>query len=146
MRGRRFAGVGIVALLALPSVASACSCAPQSPANSLRDADGALVGRLVKVIPHGALHAVYRYRVHRVYKGGEAVHAGRMLDVHSARRSAACALPRRPGRAYGLFLRRAHGRWYGGICGVVSPRRLHRAARSSGTASRRAAGSPVLCG
>jgi hypothetical protein len=127
-------------------MASACSCAPQSPAASLREADAAVVGRLVKVMPHGALHAVYRYEVRHVYKGRGAIDAGRMLDVHSARRSAACALPRQVDHTYGLFLRRAHGRWYGGICGVVSPQRLRQAADGAATGSARAPVALVLCG
>ena len=120
----------------------ACSCAPQAPVESLRGSDAAIVGRLVKVIPHGALHAVYRYRVRHVYKGAGQIDAGRVLNVRSARRSAACALPRRTGRNYGLFLTHVHGRWFGGICGVVGPRRLRHAAQNPAASS----GAPVLCG
>jgi hypothetical protein len=112
----------------------------------LREADAAVVGRLVKVVPHGELHAVYRYEVRHVYKGRDAIEVGRMLGVRSARRSAACALPRRAGRSYGLFLQRAHGRWYGGICGVVSPSRLRHAVGAAATGSARAPVAPVLCG
>jgi hypothetical protein len=113
-----------LAVLVFASSADACSCAPQAPAESLRESDGAIVGRLVRVLPHGPLQAVFRYEVRHVYKGGEAIDAGRMLDVRSSRRAAACALPRRTDRIYGLFLSRSHGRWFGGICGVVSPKRL----------------------
>lgn len=125
--------------------ASACSCAPQSPGESLREADGALVGRLVKVLPHGALQAIYRYEVRHVYKGDGLPEAGRMLDVRSARRGAACALPRRTGRSYGLFLARRQGHWFGGICGVVSPRRLHAAAANRPRTYRRASGFSPGC-
>ncbi len=111
----------------------------------MREADGAIVGRLVKVLPHGPLHAVYRYEVLRVYAGADKIEAGRMLDVHSARRSSACALPRRSGRSYGLFLSLRSGRWFGGICGVVSPERLRHAAQGSAS-SARASVQPVLCG
>jgi hypothetical protein len=139
-------GAVLVVLVALGLAASAmaCSCAPQAPAESLREADGAVVGRLVRVLPHGALHAVYRYEVKRVYKGKIA--KGHMLDVHSSRRAAACALPRRTGRSYGLFLSRRHGRWFGGSCGVISPRRLRLAAQSQTIDSARAPVQPVLCG
>jgi hypothetical protein len=135
-------GVALVALAMLVAAdgASACSCAPQAPAESLREADGAVVGRLVKVLPHGALHAVYQYEVRHVYKGGDSIEAGKMLDVHGSRRAAACALPRRTGRSYGLFLSQRHGRWFGGICGVVSPRRLRLAAANQPRAYRRASG------
>jgi hypothetical protein len=144
------AGAGLcVALTVLGAAnASACSCAPQSPAESLREADGAIVGRLVEVLPHGPLHAVYRYEVRHVYRGAAMLGSGpRMLDVHGSRRSAACALPRRTDRYYGLFLSRRHQRWFGGICGVIAPRRLRQAAlnqRAAGSA--RAPVQPVLCG
>jgi hypothetical protein len=136
----------LVGIFLLPASAQACSCAPQAPGESLREADGAVVGRLVKVLPHGALHAVYRYEVRHVYKGGDSIEAGRMLDVHGSRRAAACALPRRTGRSYGLFLFQRHGRWFGGICGVVSPARLRLAAQNQSTDSARAPVQPVLCG
>jgi hypothetical protein len=110
----------------------------------LRQADGAIVGRLVKVLPHGSLRAVYRYEVSRVYKGKIAT--GRMLSLHGSRRAAACALPRRTGRSYGLFLARRHGRWFGGICGVIEPRRLRHAAQGQVAGSARASVQPVLCG
>ena len=140
---------GAVAAAALALVfaagAVACSCAPQSPAESLREADGAVVGKLVRVIPHGDLHAVYRYEVRHVYESAGGVQAGAMLDVRSGRRSAACALPRRTGRSYGLFLSLYNGRWFGGICGVVSPQRLRHAAMAQ-AGSARAPVQPVLCG
>ncbi len=138
VRGKLAAGavVAVVLVLVFAAGAMACSCAPQAPVESLRGSDAALVGRLVKVIPHGSLRAVYRYRVGHVYKGSGEIDAGRVLNVRSARRSAACALPRRTGRNYGLFLTHAHGRWFGGICGVVSPRRLWSAATSQGGARR----------
>lgn len=119
-------GVLLIALVGAAS-ASACSCAPQSPAESLREADGAVVGRLVEVLPHGPLRAIFRYEVRHVYKGEGLPATGRMLDVNSSRRGAACGLPRRTDRNYGLFLVRQHGRWFGGICGVVAPERLRAA-------------------
>jgi hypothetical protein len=140
---RRLSGISlcaVAAVLALAASAQACSCAPQPPAESLREADGAVVGRLVKVLPHGALHAVYRYEVRHVYKGVGTIAVGDMLDVHSSRRAAACALPRRTGRSYGLFLSLRHGRWFGGICGVISPDRLRAAAQDRPRVYRRAAG------
>jgi hypothetical protein len=128
------------------SVAIACSCAPQAPGESLREADGAVVGRLVKVLPHGPLNAVFRYEVRHVYKGGDSIDAGRMLDVRGARRTAACGLPHRTGRSYGLFLSRRGGSWFGGICGVIAPQRLRAAAQNQTAASARAPVEPVLCG
>ncbi len=147
MWGKAAAGALVAAVtLVGAAAAAACSCAPQAPGESLREADGAVVGRLVKVLPHGALQAVFRYEVRHVYKGADSIEAGKMLDVRSARRGAACALPRRTGRSYGLFLSRGQGRWFGGICGVISPRRLRVAAQNERVASARAPVEPVLCG
>ncbi len=69
-----------------------------------------------------------------------------MLDVRGARRTAACGLPRRTDRDYGLFLSHRNGRWFGGICGVISPARLRLAAQSQSADSARAPVQPVLCG
>jgi hypothetical protein len=136
--------LAVLAVLVPANFASACSCAPQPPAESLQEADGAIVGRLVEVLPHGPLNAVFRYEVRHVYKGPGSINVGAMLDVHGSRRAAACALPRRTGRSYGLFLSHRHGRWFGGICGVISPQRLRAAATNRLVAQRRAfhSGSP----
>jgi hypothetical protein len=131
MRLRRLsltAALVVLGGLAFAASAPACSCAPIKPAEALRQSDGAIIGRLVKVMPRGPLRADYRYEVQRVYRGWKAIERGAMLDVRSARRAAACALPRRLGHRYGLFLNRAESRWTGGICGVVEPRKLEAAA------------------
>jgi hypothetical protein len=135
-----------LAVLVAASEAMACSCAPQAPAESLREADAAVTARLVTVLPHGPGQALYRYEVRRVYKGTEKLEAGQMLGVHSSRRSAACALPRRTGRTYGLFLITRHSRWFGSICRVVSPKRMRWGAQSQSADSARAPVQPVLCG
>jgi hypothetical protein len=136
----------VLGVLGAAPSALGCSCAPQPPAQSLREADGALTARLVAVLPHGPGQALYRYEMLRVYKGTEKLEAGQMLDVHSSRRSAACALPRRIGRAYGLFLLSRHGRWFGSICRVVSPKRMRWVAQGQSADSARASVQPVLCG
>jgi hypothetical protein len=128
-------------VLAFAGSAQACSCAPMRPADHLRSADAAIVGRLVAVVPRGPFRADYRYRVKRVYRGGDEIERGETLAVGSARRAAACALPRRTGRMYGLFLARAGNGWASGICGVISPRRLRTALRRSRDRRRSAAGS-----
>jgi hypothetical protein len=135
-----------LAMLVAADSAGACSCAPQAPAESLREADAAVTARLVAVLPHGTGQALYRYEVRHAYKGAEKLEAGQMLGVHSSRRSAACALPRRVGRAYGLFLLSRHSRWFGSICRVVSPARMQRAAQGEAASSARASVQPVLCG
>jgi hypothetical protein len=124
----------------------ACSCAPQAPAESLQESDAAVVARLVEVLPQGRLHADYRYEVRQVYRGQETIEKGQMLTVRSGRRAATCALPRRLDHVYGLFLARGQGRWFGGICGVIEPRRLRHAAQSQAAGSARASVAPVLCG
>ena len=130
--------------MVLAASASACSCAPQPPAESLQQADAAIVGRLVAVTPVGRLRADYRYEVQRVYRGG-GIEPGQMLTVRSARRAPACALPRRLDRRYGLFLLRGGGHWQGGICAVIGPRRLAHAARSTAAASAVASPTPGSC-
>lgn len=143
MRVRRLPIVGaLVALVALASAgsAAACSCAPLAPGESLREADAAIVGHLVEVVPIGQLRADYRYEVQRVYRGGRTIESGQMLSVRSARRSAGCALPRRIDRNYGLFLTRAEGHWLSGICAVIEPRRLWAVAQHQPRAHRRGSG------
>jgi hypothetical protein len=132
VRGGRVAiAVVSVQLLGLagPGSALACSCAPQTPAESLRAADAAIVGRLLSVQPRGLSRARYRYRVVHVYRGAGAIKRGAVMAVLSGRSSAACALPTRTGRNYGLFLLGQRGRWASGRCGVISPRRLWAAAQ-----------------
>jgi hypothetical protein len=132
--------------MVLAGSASACSCAPQAPAESLQESDAAVVARLVKVLPQGRLRADYRYEVRGVYRGRDTIEPGQMLTVRSGRRAAACALPRRLDHVYGLFLTRRQGHWLGGICGVIEPRRLRHAAQSQAAGSARASVQPVLCG
>ncbi len=142
---------GVAALVLLCALvfagsAQACSCAPQAPAESLRESDAGIVARLVKVVPRGRLHADYRYEVRHVYRGAESIDAGQALTVRSGRTAAACALPRRLDRVYGLFLSRAHGRWFGGICGVVEPRRMRHAAQNQPRVYRRSSGTVAAPG
>ncbi len=132
MRVRHPAIAGVcVALLGMvfASSAQACSCARSTPAASMAEADAAIVGRLIRVVPRGDSFAVYRYRVKRVYRGGGTIKRGKVVSVRSTRSAAACALPSRTKQVYGLFLTREKGSWSSGICGVVSPRDLWAASR-----------------
>jgi len=117
------------------------------PKEALARADAAIVGRLLTVGARGPTRAAYRYRVVRVYRGGDAIQRGSVTTVLSGRSSAACALPTRVDRNYGLFLLGENGRWASGLCGVLSPRRLWVAARDPGRFSRRMDGkrAPALC-
>jgi Tissue inhibitor of metalloproteinase len=120
-----------VALLGLVFAGSAraCSCARSTPTASMAEADAAIVGRLVAVVPRSAMVADYRYRVKRVYRGGKMIERGKIVSVRSSRSSAACALPSRTGLVYGLFLAREKARWVSGLCGVVSPHDLWTASK-----------------
>jgi hypothetical protein len=131
VRGGRvvIAAVSVVLLaLVCAGGALACSCAPTSPAESLARADAAVTARLFAVEPHGATRVTYRYEVLHVYRGRDAIEPGSTLKVTSPAGSAACALPDQVDRNYGLFLLGQRGRWVGGLCGVISPRRLWAAA------------------
>jgi hypothetical protein len=135
VRGGRVVIVAVsVVLLGLigASGALACSCAPLAPAQSLARSDAALSGRLLAVEPDGVSRAEYRYEVLHVYRGPKAIEPGAVLKVTSPRDSAACALPSGIGRNYGLFLLGGRRGWIGGLCGVISPRRLWAAARKPG--------------
>jgi hypothetical protein len=143
--GRVLIATFSVVLLGLVGAGSAlaCSCAPTAPAESLARADAAVTARLLSVEPKGATRAVYRYEVLHVYRGRDAIAPGSTLKVMSPRGSAACALPDRVDHNYGLFLLGSGGRWAGGLCGVIAPRRLSAAARKP--EDRRAAGSFGSC-
>jgi hypothetical protein len=123
--------------------ALACSCSPSTPAESLAAADAAVTARLLSVESHGPVRAEYRYEALHVYRGRDAIEPGSTLTVLSSLDSAACALPNRVGHNYGLFLLGGGRGWVGGLCGVVSPRRLWSAARKPAT--RQATGSMVSC-
>jgi hypothetical protein len=146
VRGGRvvIAAVSVVLLvLVCAGSALACSCAPASPAESLARADAAIAARLLAVEPRGAARVTYRYEVLHVYRGRDAIAPGSTLTVTSPAGSAACALPARVDRNYGLFLLGERGRWAGGLCGVISPRRLWAAARK--TEDGHATGSVASC-
>ena len=146
MRGGRVViaafSVALVGLVGAGS-ALACSCAPTTPSESLARSDAAITARLLAVEPHGATRAVYRYEVLHVYRGRGVIAPGSTLRVMSPRGSAACALPDRVDHSYGLFLLGSAGRWVGGLCGVIAPRRLWAAA--SKPDSGEAAGAAASC-
>lgn len=103
------------------------------PREALRQADAAIVGRLVEVVERGGGQADFRYRVRRVYKGGRAIAIGKTISVRGSSQSAACGLPWRTGRRYGLLLAEHEGRWTGGLCGLIEPRMLQSAAGQRAT-------------
>jgi hypothetical protein len=95
----------------------------------MRQADAAIVGKLIEVVPRSGLRADYLYRVQHVYKPGRGIRRGRVISVRSTNQAAACGLPQHTGRRYGLLLGRGKGRWTGGLCGVLAPRKLSPAYR-----------------
>jgi hypothetical protein len=136
--------VGLGALV-FTAGAQACSCAPRGPVEALKHSDAAIVAQLVKVIPRGRLHADYRYRIRRVYRGARVLERGDVIAVRSARRASACGLPRNRERAIGLFLLRdERGHWTAGLCGTIAPRLLWRAAKRA-SKDARPAGAQVSC-
>ncbi len=116
--------VAALGALVLAGGAQACSCAPTTPAEGMRQADAAIVGKLIEVVPQSGLRADFLYRVQHVYKRGRGIRRGRVISVRSTSQAAACGLPQRTGRRYGLLLGRGEGRWTGGLCGLVSPHML----------------------
>lgn len=124
MRRPAIAAVVVLGALVFTGSAQACSCAPTAPGKAMREADAAIVGSLVKVVPRNRLQADYRYRVRRVFKRGAGIRRGRVVAVRSSRSSAACGLPKRVGRRYGLLLARGKRHWLGGLCGLMRPRQL----------------------
>jgi hypothetical protein len=124
--------VAIVVLGALlfSSGAQACSCIERTPRQALREADAAVVARLVKVQPANGYSAQYHYLVRRAYKGGKRIQAGKTVSVRSGVDGASCGFPVDEDRWYGLFLYRSGNRWTGGLCGIVAPRQLSAAASS----------------
>lgn len=151
--------VAVVSLTLGAESARARSCAPPLPLPEsavgreedpmvqeararIRSADGAFVGRLVKVRPVPRRgEADFIYRVEAVYKGRRRLRRGRLVTVRSNRDTPACGLPDSVGRRYGLLLYRRKGepRWSSGSCSLMSPRNM-RLGASAGEASAGPAG------
>ena len=131
VRARRLLIVGVaVSLLGFSTAgsASACSCVEATPREALRQADAAIVGRLVEVVPRDRYSSDYRYLVRGIYKRGEGIRRGGIVSVRSGLNGAACGLPSSEGRRYGLFLSRSDGGWIGSSCRLVGPAELVAAA------------------
>lgn len=118
----------VLGALLFSSGAQACSCIERTPRQALREADAAVVARLVKVVPANGYSAQYHYLVRRAYKRGTGIQAGETISVRSGINGASCGLPVDEDRWYGLFLNRSGNRWTGGLCGLVAPRQLSAAA------------------
>ena len=143
----RLVCLGTLAIVAgAPETAAACSCAGEPiTAETFRQSDGAVIGRLVDIHVRGpdpepgepfpaARPADFEYRVARVFRGRRRIETAEPLLVRSNTSEAACGLPASKGRRYGLFLDRSGGRWNGGLCATTSPRQMRRAAERTGFA------------
>src|SRR4029077_16268156 len=62
------AAIVVLGALVFTTGAQPCSCARWARGEAMRQADAAIVGRLVKVVPRSRFRADYHYRVQRVYK------------------------------------------------------------------------------
>jgi hypothetical protein len=129
--------VALLGVLAVPAAADACSCVSQPPAQQLRQADGAVVARLVAVRPIGgqaALQAKFVYRTGLVVKGA-GLERGRRLVLRGSTSSAACGLSTDVGGLSGLFLHRSGGRWGSSLCGQTARAVMRRLARGAEASS-----------
>ena len=137
---RTFGTVGliVVAVLAVAESAMACSCAIVPPREKLRQADGAVVARLLEVRPvedgdntqSSADPTDFVYRTGKVAQGRSRLRKGRRLVVRSARDDASCGLSGRVGELTGLFLTRDEDRWTSGSCHEIAASQMRRLMRS----------------
>lgn len=129
------------ACLANASPAAACSCAPDKKP-TLQRFDAAATMRLVDVRndnnPSGS--ADLTYRILRVYKGSGRynLREGEKLRIHSPQ-GAACGLPRKQGRRYGLRMHETRNGLSSNLCVLLTPEELRKAAKRSGNARSAAA-------
>jgi hypothetical protein len=131
MRAARWLPLALILPLALPSAASACSCAKMPEARRMQDADAAFTGTLVSrhaldPDPGGVESSgdpfVHRYRLAHRYKG----RLSRTVWVRTVRGGEACGLPTR--HRVALYLERVHGHWESGLCDVTTRRAMRRVA------------------
>ena len=122
------------------AAAQACSCLAIAPETRFEQSDGAVIGRLVEVVPRSEQVATFRYRVREVFKGGRRIEEGQLLSLRSSTSSAACGLPKREGRRFGVFLRRENRHWSATLCDVTTPQGMRAAAAAAGQASRASPG------
>jgi Tissue inhibitor of metalloproteinase len=127
MRRRRLLIAGALALagvLGSAGSAWACSCVERTPQQALRQADAAIVAKLLKVLPRDRYSADFRYRVRSVRKAGRGLARGRTVSVRASTSGAACGLPAQVNRRYGLLLAWNDGRWTSNSCNLLEPRRF----------------------
>jgi len=142
----RIVAIAVLGALALfgsvAESASACSCAAEPiTAETFRESDAALIGRLRERVAVNEYEHELRYRVRRVFRGRRVIEAGSTVRVRTSAQGSACGIETREGGRDGLFLSRGGGRWQGGLCSTTGPREMRRAAKRAGFARTRACGS-----
>lgn len=134
--------LALLGALAFAGSASACSCAQLTP-KSVKKADAAAVMQLESVdqtgggtYEEGSGKAAFTYTVGKVY-AGKRLEKGDSVTIESNTSSAACGLPKREGRRYGLLLkRRNNGDWSSSLCSATTPKELRRLAEGNRSSAR----------
>ncbi len=129
MRALLLSAVTIVAILAVPAAASACSVAAQSNGERLARADRAIFGeivsrRLVEDRPElGDSVYRYRFRVIEVYKGRMRRHT----TLEAQTQSSLCGFgPAEVGARFGVLLHGKRAAWRIGFPDLISRAELRR--------------------
>ena len=121
----------------LAEAASACSCVERPARDRYREADAAFIGvvesrRVVGRDPYGHDLLVYTYAVEEDFKR----ELGDRVEVETTSNGGTCGYDARPGDRDGVLLdersRTAEGRYAAGICDLIDPEELRRAAREEG--------------
>ena len=125
-----FLASGVTIVAGAPALA--CSCVAPVLRDSLREVDGAFVGRLAERIDEatGPLlssgrDVTYVFDVERAIVGN----IGDRVDVLAAADGASCGIEAREGARIGLLLSLEEGTWRSSLCAQVAPAELIRAAR-----------------
>lgn len=147
MQPRALAAIStVLTLMALSAAeqAMACSCAGGvSMEKRFEWSDGAIIGRLIKVEPLDKYTALHTYRVLRVYKARDRIKRWDELTMKTPRSGAACGLPSRERREYGMFLEKNAPRWSSSLCSIVSPKKMQRAGEERIGRAKTGCGSPA---
>lgn len=127
----------LIAMLATAPSALACSCVEfPGEKQTLEGYEAAATARLIDVKHQDPSNgrATLVYRLLRVYKNKN-LREGEELILRNQGDGAACGLPRNKKKRYGLRLYRDRDdRLNSGLCSVLSPHELKRAAQRSGNA------------
>ena len=141
MKVVRIGGLAVLAALAVPAGAAACSCVAIDVRSKLKAADAAVVGTVTRVgeptpRPDGTWSSsdpiTVTIRVARSYRRT----VGPTLRVRTAMSSASCGLGARKDQRVGILLTRSGARWTTSLCQRVGIGALDAAARPAGLRKR----------